>query len=324
MVALAFLTAARRVTPWQAALIALAFGAGTNLWGSVSQTLWQQETGLSAAMSAVLVLSRREPRARDLLAAGILLGIAGCARPQLAPLIAVLALSMIVRCGRRGAIGIGPIVCAAGVSVAINLAWFGDPLGAIPMLESLHPALHGTSGSFSSTPWVSAAGLLVSPSRGILVFSPVVAFACVGVGVARREGWQGDLAWCLAAAAAEFVAYSFYQVWWGGHTYGPRYMLDVLPLLVPLAGAGFPVIARRRAVAALASICLVWSVAAAALGAFVYPHEFWNLDPNIDTAHRRLWDWRDSQLMRAARTPWNPENFVLFSRASFRADARTP
>jgi hypothetical protein len=164
----------------------------------------------------------------------------------------------------------------------------------------------------------------VSPSRGLLVFSPVVAFAAFGIAAARREGWQADLAWCLIAAGVEFVAYCFYQVWWGGHTFGPRYMLDILPLLVSPAAAGFPVIADRRPVAVLASMCLAWSIGAAALGAFVYPLEFWNLDPNIDVAHWRLWDWRDSQLARAAHAGWNPENFTLFSRASFRQDARNP
>ena len=323
-VGLGFLVARRRVTTRQAALIALALGAGTNLWASVSQTLWQQETGLCAVMGTLLILTRREARAGDVLAAGVLLGLAGWARPQLVPIVGVLALSMIVRWGTRGGIAMIPIACLGSLAIAINIAWFGHPLGAVPLLESLHPTLHATSGTISATPWVSAAGLLVSPSRGLLVFSPIVAFAMLGASAARREGWRSDLAWCLTAAGVEFVAYCFYQVWWGGHTFGPRYMLDILPLLVPPAAAGFPVIAGRRPVAALASMCLVWSIGAAALGAFVYPLEFWNLDPNIDVAHWRLWDWRDSQLARAAHAGWNPENFTLFSRASFRQDARTP
>jgi len=324
-VALALLTAARRLNGWQAGWIALALGVGTNLWASVSQTLWQQETALCALMGAVLVLARREARGVDLVTAGALLGLAGWARPQLAPIVAVLALSMIVRWGPRGVVGAIPIACVALVAIAINEAWFGTALGGMTSLEALHPLVHRTPGTLSRTPWVSAAGLLVSPSRGLLVFSPVVAFAAVGIAAARREGWRSDLAWCVAAAAAEFVAYSFYQVWWGGHTYGPRYMLDVLPLVVPLAAAGFPAIAARRGVAALAAASLVWSIGAAACGAFVYPAEHWNTDPeSVDQHHERLWDWRDTQIARAAHAGWNPSNFALFSRAAFRPDARTP
>lgn len=319
-VGLAFLTAQRRVPVPHAALIAIALGAGTNLWAGVSQTLWQQETALCALMGAALILARAGLTGRHFLGAGALLGLAGWARPQVAPIVLVLAISMVVRAGRGALAGWIPIVCAAAIAIAINLAWFGHPLGAVPSLEALHETVHGASGSVSTTPWISAAGLLVSPSRGLFVFSPVVLFAAFGFPVARREGWSSDLAWCVAAAAAQFAAYSFYQVWWGGHTFGPRYALDVLPPLVPVAAAGFPAIVRRRAVAALAAVCLAWSIGAAALGAFVYPADGWNTDPlNVDTAHRRLWDWRDCQLRRAAHAGWNQQNFALFSRYAFRS-----
>jgi hypothetical protein len=102
-------------------------------------------------------------------------------------------------------------------------------------------------------------------------------------------------------------------------------MLDVLPLLVPVAAAGFERIARRRSVAAVAAASLAWSIGVAALGAFVYPAEQWNTDPeSVDQHHERLWDWRDAQIARAAHAGWNPNNFALFSRAAFRPDARTP
>jgi hypothetical protein len=321
LIAFAFLAARRRVAPGNAAVIALALGAGTNLWASVSQTLWQQETSLCALMAAVCLLASTEATVARALGAGALLGIAGWARPQLAPVIAVLAASMVVRWKARGAAGIVPLAGVAAIAVGINVAWFGSVLGATASREAMHAALHRTSGSLSSTPWVSAAGLLVSPSRGLLVFSPVVLFALAGLAAARREGWLSDLRWCALAAACEFVAYSFYSVWWGGHTYGPRYMLDLLPLLVPLAAAGMPSIARHRAVSACAIAALAWSIGVAALGAFVYPADVWNNAPtNVDLFHARLWDWRDSQIARAAHAGWNDNNFQLFSRAAFSRD----
>ncbi len=319
LVACAFLAARRRVRLGGAAVITLALGAGTNLWGSVSQTLWQQETSLCALMAAVLLLESNDATVRRALGAGTLLGVAGWARPQLAPVVAVLAASMIVRWRARGALGLVPLAGVMAVAIAINLSWFGSVLGATPSLEAMHGALHRTSGSISRTPWISAAGLLFSPSRGLLVFSPIVAFALAGLPSARREGWRSNLLWCGVAAASEFVAYSFYSVWWGGHTYGPRYMLDLLPLLVPLAAAGIPPVTRRRAASVCAVAALAWSVGVAALGAFVYPADVWNNNPtNVDLFHGRLWDWRDSQIVRAAHAGWNPGNFQLFSRAAFR------
>jgi hypothetical protein len=313
-VAFALLASARRTTVPHAIVLALALALGTNLWSAVSQTLWQQETALCGLMGAVWLLGAPNGTLRRTLAAGALLGIASAARPQLAPAVAVLAASMVVRWGRRGAIGLAPIALAAVAVVAINMSWFGHPLGAMPKLEALHPAYHRLSGSFQWQPWVSAAGLLVSPSRGLLIFSPIVAFAGLGLGRARHEGPGSDLAWCAAAAAAQLTLYSFYGVWWGGHTFGPRYALDALPMLVPLAAAALPAILASRVLRWIAAACLTWSITAAAAGAFIYPADAWNTDPvEVDRAHDRLWEWRDSQLERCARTPWSPQNFALFS-----------
>jgi hypothetical protein len=98
------------------------------------------------------------------------------------------------------------------------------------------------------------------------------------------------------------VAWASYSVWWGGHSYGPRYAAD---LVVPLALIAAPAIgaaralASRRALRAIVAILLAWSVAVQAIGAFGYPGGNWNGTPaDVDRAHYRLWDWRDTQILR--------------------------
>src|SRR5262245_9389265 len=185
-VAFAFAAAARRTTRAGAIAVAIAFGLGTNLWASVSQTLWQQETAFCALMLAIVVLAPDRGSLGRALIAGVLLGVAGWARPQLAPTVAVLALSMPVRWGSRSIAGWLSMAALAALAIGINTRWFGHAFGAVPVLESLHPSVHHVSGSLASAPWVSAAGLLVSPSRGLLVFSPIVAFAAAGLPAVRR------------------------------------------------------------------------------------------------------------------------------------------
>jgi hypothetical protein len=207
-----------------------------------------------------------------------------------------------------------PIAVSAAIIIGVNLTWFGNPLGAMAGLEAmLHPQIHGVSGPLSVSPWTGALGLLVSPSRGLLIFSPVVLVALAGLGVMRREGWQSDLRWCALAAAVQFGLYASYSVWWGGHTYGPRYLIDLLPLLVPLAAAGTDVLRGSRAGLGLAAIALAWSIALAATGAFCYPAEAWNTSPtDVDLDHKRLWDWRDPQFVRCWRTGLSPQNMDFF------------
>ena len=116
-----------------------------------------------------------------------------------------------------------------------------------------------------------------------------------------RPWITNPLLWCLAAALAQFLFYGSDSVWWGGHTYGPRYMLDVLPLLVPLAIEGATRV-RTPALRSLTAAVLTWSAITAA-PAFVYPHERWNGTPlDVDRHHERLWDWSDPQILRCWRS----------------------
>jgi len=316
-VVLAYFAARRRTSAVAAAVIAAGFGLGTNVWLS-AQTLGAHETVVATLTAAVLCLTAPGKQWRGWRAwmATTMLAIAGAARPQLAPAIAVLLLSMIARgSGRvRDWLPISMTAIGAVLVVGVNVMWFGSPLGAAPRLEALHPSVHAVAGTFSTHPWTGAAGLLVSPSRGLLVFSPIVLVVAGGLRCAWREGRSGPLGWLLLAALAQFGLYASYSVWWGGHAYGPRYCVDLLPLLVPVASAAVPGIARSRLTKIACSVAFAWSVLMAATGAFVYPAERWNTDPTeIDRDHARLWDWSDPQFVRCWRRGFSPENFNLFS-----------
>jgi len=327
-IVLAFFVARRRTGAAAAAVVAAGYGLGTNVWLS-AQTLGAHETVVAAMTAAVLCLTApgKEWRGWRAWVATAMLAVAGAARPQMAPAIAVLLLSIIVRGGGRlrDWLPISLAAVGAAVVVGFNIKWFGSPLGATPRLEALHPAVHAVTGTFSTRPWTGAAGLLVSPSRGLLVFSPVVLVVAGGLGSAWREGRRGPLGWLLLAAFAQFGLYASYTVWWGGHTYGPRYCIDLLPLLVPVAAAAVPSIARSRLTKAACAIALAWSVLLAATGALAYPAERWNTDPTeIDRDHARLWDWSDPQFVRCWKRGFSPDNFNLFSEARSSLPARSP
>lgn len=332
-VALSFLTARHYVSGRRAVLLSAALGLGTGFWSTASQTLWQHETsifGLALAVWALTSLVRTRGNSapgaipeRTLvalsLALGVGLGLAVGSRLQLAPIVGVMMAATLACVGWRAAFIAGAGVTLLLVPVLnVNLRWFGSVLGAAPMLEALHETIHATSGSFRVRS-DGFLGLLISPSRGLLIYSPVVAMAALGLPRMIERGWRSPVLWCVAAAFAQFLLYGSYSVWWGGHTYGPRYMLDVLPLLVPLAAAGVAHVNGRASIAAAATL-LAWSIAVAALGAFGYPHERWNTEPaDVDRSHARLWDWTDPQIARVWKAGASPQNFRLFTRDAFRA-----
>jgi hypothetical protein len=324
-----FLVAARITSTGGAALTAVGFVLGTGLWPTASQTLWQHESAVAALMAAVwLATGPLQPHeARRVLSVGVLLAIAGASRPQLAPEIAWLSLAVMWRVQPRNWIaGILPLLAGMAILLALNYAWFGNLLGAMPILEQVHPRIHAVTSSIDNVT-VGATGLLISANRGLLVFSPIVLVSLLGLRRKDDRPSPGVSAGvCAAGALAQFLFYALYSVWWGGHTYGPRYCLDLLPLLVPAAAFGVTRLMTMPAwTRALAVAALCWSVIVSATGAFVYPNDLWNIDPlDVDRRHERLWDWRDSQIARCWSRGPSPQNFELFYGDAWRAANRNP
>ena len=329
--ALCFLAARLYLPSGRALTIVVGAGLGTGLWSTASQTLWQHETavfGLSVAVLSLCLMdvwtrsgerSRRSAFLIAALAAGLGLGIAAGARLQLAPAVIMIIIGISATVGWRYAFVAASAVAIVVVPVcAANVRWFGSILGAAPMLEALHESVHGSSGSFSLSSG-GYAGLLVSPNRGLFIFSPIVLFAATGLRQLLTANWRSPIVWCTLAAFAQYTLYASYVVWWAGHTYGPRYMLDVLPLLLPLAVAAATRL-HGKVSTALVIAALVWSTAVAGIGAFCHPQGRWNNEPSdVDRTHDRLWDWSDSQIARTWRAGASPQNFSLLTRDAVRA-----
>lgn len=318
---LAFLVARRFCGPVAATATAIGFGLGTGIWPVASQTLWQHATVIWSTMAAIWLWTRKDGLrgVPQYAVIGVLLGWAVSARPQTGPMIGILACGILLRASRKERVAcLLAFLLPVAVFAALNVRWFGHVFGTVSQFERVSLEVHRVRHTWH-WPGPGMAGLLVSPSRGLLIFSPIV---LIVLAARASPAERGILRWTAAAAAAQFLVYSSFSVWWGGYTYGPRYVLDVLPALVPAAALGMSRLAHAHgSVRALAGALLLWSVLTAATGAFCYPHDGWNTDPeSVDRAHGRLWVVRDSQILRCWSRGWSPQNFALFERAAWRRD----
>ena len=314
-VCFAFLTLTRFSSLGVALAVAIGLGLGTNYWALHSQTMAQHEVvafGLGLMMLG-WVRPAREIAAPHLWLGALGLGLAVTARTQVAPAVALLCLGLIVRVGWKRALG--PIMLTAAMLAALLVVqwrWFGHPLGGMVITEQLHEEVHAVSGSLSREPWIGAAGLLVSPNRGLLIFSPIVLIALIGIWPSLRALPQYGLGWLYLGCAALYAGYSLYTVWWGGHSYGPRYLLDFVILMTPAAAVALTRVVRAPWMRGVAALLLGWSMVAAGTGAFYADN--WNTHPSsVDKNHARLWDWKDPQIARAWRTGPSTQNFDLFT-----------
>jgi hypothetical protein len=231
--------------------------------------------------------------------AGLPLALAVAARHAGIALALALALGIAARWPRR----IPHMLLWAAPVVTLQLAYqwlyFGSPVS------------HGFSGGFArfSAPWgVGHLGLLVSPGKGLVFFTPVALIAAAGLVRALIRGER----WLAATLGAGFVAHWLlvgrWAEWHGGECWGPRLMTDALPFLFLFLSDGLDLLPRLGVV--LAAV----SVGVQALGAFAYDYRWERLYQRPPTAgHPELW--------QPARSPilfHLDEHVLIFARPGVR------
>jgi hypothetical protein len=288
----------------------LAAALGSDLWVVGSQALWQHGPAALALVCGVVLLDDRRASRERLVLAGLAAVLLLACR-LIDVLFGVAMVAWVARIKPRGLAWFLPLPVLGTIALlSYNLWFFGSILGGQAQLEQMHPRIHGLPDAWSGQFVDGAAGTLLSPNRGLLVFCPWVAVAlvttCVPAG-ARRLASHRLICWQLVMLVPYFILLANYAVWWGGHCFGPRYWTDVAPLFAVLLAFGLDwARTRSRALVVLAVITVSVAIGIQTLGACCYPTD-WNLRPtNVDLHHERLWDWRDSELSRCLRTALSP------------------
>jgi hypothetical protein len=185
-------------------------------------------------------------------AAGGGLAIAILARPQSLAFAPVLLLTVLRRDGIKGLLhALVPVSASLLVTLAYNLLRFGKPLS------------FGYGQEGFTTPFVKgAAGLLLDPTKSVLLFAPIVLL--VPLALTRLWRTQRDRdAFTLITTnlAVTFVLTATWHSWMGGWSWGPRLLI---PGLVPAFAAIGPWLNGRTRWAAAVALLAVGFVASAA------------------------------------------------------------
>ncbi len=276
----------RLVSPGWALVIALVYGLGTSSLSISSQGLWQH--GPSQMFLALFLywLVRGLDEERFLAYTGFAMAAATAMRATDALL--VLPVAVWIACTRPRLIPklVLWALPPAAALLAYNLVHLGSALGEAGQTRAPTWAL------FAQVPLRDGlAGILVSPARGLFVYSPVLLFSIVGCAIVWRRGPAAFRAVSLGLPLLGVVVGKWF-LWWGGHSWGPRLLADAAPILCfflyPLTGllSGRPLV--RAAFAALAVV----SVGMHVLGAALYDGRWDGLAGPDDDA--RFWSWTHS------------------------------
>lgn len=274
---LVFLTAARFV-PWVFALIvALAYGLGTNVWSTTSQTLWQHAPSEFSLALGTYALIRSREGLRYAAACGAAYAWATwCRQPSAVAVIA--AGGYFLLCDRRALLAF----LLAGLPFAIGmfgLNWFyhGSPFhfGELVVPE-LAVDTTGQPEMWQTPLWLGLAGVLFSPSRGMFVYSPFLIFAIWGACEAWKRRDLVELRPLSVSVLLLWGVHAHYYDWWGGYSYGYRQVVDSTVFLSVLMAPILPRVCRYGPTAMAFGLLLAWSVAVQAVGAWSFDIVGWN------------------------------------------------
>jgi hypothetical protein len=161
--------------------------------------------------------------------------------------------------------------------------------------------LPGETVEFGS-PLDGTVGLLVSPSRGLLVYTPFVIVSLAAL-IASWRWRDGDLIWLLRfgslATAASLLFFGWYADWIGGWSYGNRYLNDLLPLYMLATAVAWPRWLTRPWPRRAFAVAVGWGVLISSAGAGLYYYLWngthWDVTPDIAATPWRVWSWTDAQ-----------------------------
>lgn len=275
----------------RAAVIALVFGLGTSIWAVASRQLWQHGPAVLVLLLGYFFLSRPRVRTRDFVLAGVFLGFLFGIRPGG---IVFAAAGLAGAASRRdearerlraGAAFAAGALAAMAPFLFYNARYFGSLVGG-QRHSADRLALANLPEGFL--------GLLFSPNRGLLAFTPVALVGFAGMAIAFRQWRTRPLLASFSAAAILYaLAHCAFLHWSGGWSFGPRYLIELLPIL----GLASPLALGRMNRGWLLAACVLaaWSFAVQLDGVCCFGASRWESRMG-ESLEAHAWDWRHLEL----------------------------
>jgi hypothetical protein len=261
------------------------------LLGAFYRTARSLGVSTRAAFAAALLLGFTTPlwvyaksfMAEPLEALGLLLALGGAARARSGDDRAVRGAALGAALAISAKLSVLPIALACltpliggkrtnwrwplvGIALALaghalyDVARFGTPFETGYGVQATPSAFHTPLG-------VGLYGLLLSSGKGVMWFAPALWLAAAGIVAMRSVGQRPLARGVLLASVVALLLYASFEHWAGDGSFGPRYLVPVLPLA--FLAVAFALIgasqARRGIAAALGVIGLLIAIGGVAI-----------------------------------------------------------
>ena len=301
--ALLYVVLRRRSKASIATLLTVAYAFGTSTWVISSQALWQHGMGQLLLVGLILLFTApcTAPKA---LAAGLVCGLIAGNRPADAVLAAALGIYALFWAGRWAALVVAAASIPALLVLFYNVTVVGALGGAYELVGHLRFFRHDMRSGL--------AGLFFSPTRGLFVFSPFLVFLVLAWRHPPRDRAERGLTLAMGAGViAQVLLYSKTD-WRAGISWGPRFLTDLLPLLIWMLVP--VVVALRRPGRACFMAAVGIAIAIESVGAFAYTGltdlPIFAVASGPDQL-RAAWEWRNAPFVASLSRGLAPAELAL-------------
>lgn len=290
-----YFTVHRFVHRSAALIISIIYALATSSFSVSSQALWQHGASQLCLTAALYCLVRGSKETIWTSFAGFPAAFAVVCRPTDALLVAPMGLYVLFHQTRQFPrfflCGIPPVL----FQLVYNNHYFDNPF---------RTQFEVAQQDFWSTPiFEGLRNILFSPSRGLLIYSPVLIFGMIGIILSWRKSGRLLLRYLSIGVIANILLYSKFFCWWGGYTYGPRLLADITPILC-LFFVETKSLFTKTFLKIAFLILAAFSISAHAIGAYA-DHMRWNADLLFNSHLEPSWYWNDNQLVNPPKRWWN-------------------
>jgi len=297
----------------QASNLTIIYLFGTVNFAMISQSMWQHGTlQLFSILGLYFILDfLKQPKFKPSSAflGGFFYGLAILSRPTAALAFLFIVLFMFFKLNNLKACFKAGIFTMLGLLVNVAFFfWYNNKYYIGIENQGYSSQLLG---SWVSPFPISFIGVWLSPSKGILTYSPIFIFSFVGFYIAMKKGWKEHAQFLTYFLIVIFhtLIISFWKHWYGGYSFGYRMSSDIIPylifLIVPFVK---PSLFDKKQV--LFSVLMFFSIFMQVFG-IIFFDGIWH--SAYDTGFKNtawLWSLKDSEFMFNVRRVMVKFNFL--------------
>jgi len=280
-------------------LVTFIFAFCTPAWSTASRALWQHGPSMLMLTITLYLILLAGDKPRLIQFASIPLAFSYVVRPTNSIPVFLLSLFVLIQYKKYF---FRYFIWA--MSIAVPFLLFNFTIYHSCLSPYYLPQRIGSNPHF----FEALAGNLVSPARGLFIFSPILLFAICGVVLKIENKQLSQLDYFLFGIIfLHWIAISSFRYWWAGHSFGPRFFSDLIPyfiyFLIPtMAGMSELKDIRKVIFVSVFSCFILLSFFIHFRGANNWDVYVWNVKPvNVDVKPARVWDWKDIQFLRGIK-----------------------